>query len=589
MKKNILSVFALLLIVAMGAQAQMVIKRSNNSTLTKIPYGHIYFAQDGANEHWSYAVSENPPYSTRSDISGIDYIATMKYLEDNPSLEDYVAPTYEDYYLDVNDWTSRAKWNLANVHDPSVCLAADGYYYMVQTDASYGNVHEASGGHFLCRRSKNLVDWEMLGPTMTGLPSWIPTKLNEIRAAMGLGESTIDWASGDFGYWAPCMRKVNDNLYRMYYCVTMPGTINGEGTWSERAFIGVMETADPSDNTSWVDKGYVTTNYSDRELNFNYATNDYDNCYFKYNAIDPSYIITEEGEHWLIYGSWHSGFAAVQIDPDTGKTLETQGNPWGTANESAYGKRVFSRNYNNRWQAAEAPEIVYRNGYYYMFVAFDALDVAYNTRVVRSETIDGTYKDITGTVFTNGTNQGNVYPILTHPYKFGNDHGWVGISHCAVFDDGAGNWYYASQQRFPAGYDGNTYSNAVMLGGVRRIIWTEDGWPLVLPERYGAVPQDLISESEVVGNWQNISLTYHYAQQDTSVDITLNGDHTVTGAPFDGQAWSFNPVNGVLKVGDASLYLSRECDWEASPRKATIVYAGLSSNGRTTYWGKKVE
>ena len=29
--------------------------------------------------------------------------------------------------------------NLANVHDPSVMKAADGYYYMYQTDASYGN------------------------------------------------------------------------------------------------------------------------------------------------------------------------------------------------------------------------------------------------------------------------------------------------------------------------------------------------------------------------------------------------------------------------------------------------------------------
>lgn len=103
---------------------------------------------------------------------------------------------------------------------------------MVATDASYSNVHTQSGGHFICRRSKNLIDWEVMGPTMKSLPEWIKPKLNEIRAAMGLGESTVDWENGDFGYWAPCIRKVNDNLYRMYYCVTIPGTIDGDGTWS---------------------------------------------------------------------------------------------------------------------------------------------------------------------------------------------------------------------------------------------------------------------------------------------------------------------------------------------------------------------
>ena len=83
---------------------------------------------------------------------------------------------------------------------------------------------------------------------------------------------------------------------------------------------------------------------------------------------------------------------------------------------------------------------------------------------------------------------------MTHPYKFGDDHGWVGC-HCAVFDDGNGNWYYASQQRFLKDYNRNAYSNAIMFGGGRRIIWTfQEGWPVVLPERYGAVPQAAITD-----------------------------------------------------------------------------------------------
>ena len=26
----------------------------------------------------------------------------------------------------------------------------------------------------------------------------------------------------------------------------------------------------------------------------------------------------------------------------------------------------------------------------------------------------------------------DAYPVVTHPYKFNNSYGWVGISHCAI-------------------------------------------------------------------------------------------------------------------------------------------------------------
>ncbi|MCH3970169.1 MAG: arabinan endo-1,5-alpha-L-arabinosidase [Prevotella sp.] len=508
---------------------------------------------------------------------------------DNPGSE-YTVPTYEDYYVGFSDWNNRAKWNLANVHDPTVVLADDGYYYMYQTDASYGNVHEGHG-HFFCRRSKDLVNWEFLGATMHGIPSWVETKLNEIRSNMGLGASTANFNDQtQFGFWAPCVRRISSNLYRMYYVITIPGTIDGNGTWSERCFIGLMETSNPADIDSWKDKGYVITNYSDKQLNFHVSANDWNNCYFKYNAIDPSLIITDSGENWLIYGSWHSGIAAVQLNPSTGMPLKELGNPWGDENAAAYGKTVYNRflgKTGQRWQGSEAPEVVYHNGYYYLFLAYDELSVAYNTRVVRSKNIDGPYYDITGRNVTS--EGGEAYPIVTHPYKFGIDHGWVGISHCAIFDDGKGNWYYVSQQRFPANFNGNISSNALMMGGIRSIVWTSSGWPLVLPERYGAVPQKTISESELVGNWQHINLVYSYQKQDASTTMVLGSDYTVKSGWSVGSRWSFDATSNVLTIGTVKLYLKREVDWEASPRKATIVYVGLSSDGKTTYWGKKVD
>ena len=523
-----------------------------------------------------------------SEDDNIEYVNPGSKVKTDVVITD--GQNLNDDYTNIADWGNRFKWNLANVHDPSVVLADDGYYYMYQTDASYGNAHVGEGqarGHFYCRRSKDLVNWEFMGPTMHGVPTWMKAKLNEIRKAMGLGVSTTDFRNqNQFGYWAPCVRRISKDLYRMYYVVTLPGTINGAGTWSERCFIGLMETKNPADIDSWVDKGYVVTNYSDLELNYKVSATDYAHCYFKYNAIDPSLIINEKGEHWLVYGSWHSGFAAMQLDPSTGKPLHALGNPWGKENEASYGKFIYTRQLGNRWQASEAPEVVYHDGYYYLFIAYDELSVAYNTRVVRSKNIDGPYYDITGKDVTN--HGGDAYPILTHPYKFGNHHGWVGISHCAVFNDGKGNWYYASQQRFPENYKGNANSNALMLGGVRSIIWTSDGWPLVLPERYAGITQKAITETELLGDWQHINLAYHYKKQDASVAMTLGSDHKVKSGWKAGKAWTFDASKNVLTIDNERFYLRRELDWEANPRKETIVYVGLSKDGKTTYWGKKV-
>lgn len=579
-----------------GSLANMVKKGFCVSTTAEPTIADLTFEVRGNDlSTTATGLSENTFYYVRAFAMVADKVvystaSSFKTLEQNidDKLSEYICPAYEDNYLRVNSWSTRDQWNLANVHDPSVMLADDGYYYMYQTDASYGNSHSGHG-HFFCRRSKNLVDWEFLGATMQRVPSWIQPKLNEIRAAMGLGATTINFSNdNNFGYWAPCVRKVRTGLYRMYYVITMPGYIDGDNSWSERSFIGLMETSDPADVNSWEDKGFVITNYSDRGLNFHVDPTNWGNCYFKYNAIDPSYIITESGEHWLIYGSWHSGFAAVQINAETGKPVNELGMPWGNT-EANYGQRVFSRHPTYRWQGSEAPEVVYRDGWYYMFVAYDELAVQYNTRVVRSRNINGPYYGINGTNVTTG---GEAFPIVTHPYKFSGNQGWVGISHCAVWADQQGNWFYSSQQRFPENVPGVNSSNAVMLAGVRSILWTEDGWPVVMPERYGAVPQAKIDESELIGSWEHINIHYDKGNMNTSVTISLNADHKVAGSPFNGVTWSFNAENNVLTIGSTKLCVQREVDWEAIPRRVTIVYAGYdkynNQNTQRTFWGKKL-
>ncbi len=545
---------------------------SLNGILSELQAGTTYYVKAFAT-----IVDGNPVYSDEVSFTTSTPSATSE-------LDEYIPPAYPDNYTGIADWNNRNQWNLANVHDPTVVLADDGYYYMYQTDASYGNVHVA-GGHFHGRRSKDLVNWEYLGGTMKSLPGWVIPKLNEIRKKMGLAEASP--AETDFGYWAPCVRKVKDGLYRMYYSIVVPGQINGADSWGERAFIGLMENSNPANNDGWIDKGYVITNASDKGLEYMIKPDDWANCYFKWNAIDPSYIMDKDGRHYLIYGSWHSGIASIEIDAATGKPATALPDPWGTADEIAsYGKLIATRAMGNRWQGSEGPEIIYntQTGYYYLFVAYDALDVPYNTRVCRSQSINGPYLGIDGTDVT--TYGGQMLPVVTHPYKFSNSEGWVGFAHCAVFDDGKNNWFYASQARLPKDIPGIHASNAVMMGHVRSIRWTEDGWPVVMPQRYGAVPKVPITEDELIGNWEHIDLSYSYGKQKVSESMTLSTDHKVTDGSWKGIRWSYDATSERISFSNGvEVCLQREVDWEANPRTHTIVYAGYSSS--KTYWGKK--
>ena len=514
----------------------------------------------------------------------------------------WTAPSYADDYSSISSWSKRNEWNLANVHDPSVAYFK-GYYYMYGTDASYGNEHEGHG-HFQGKRSIDLVNWEWTGGPFYDAPTWVADSLNAIRTRMGL--EAIAKNDINYGFWAPVVRRVNvggQEILRMYYSVIIDNYIktgkantpaNFDGSWTERAFIGMCESTDPS-GAVWTDKGFVTTSSSDRGKNFSRTSLSDWNAYFYYNAIDPTYIVTPEGKHFLIYGSWHSGFALLEVDPNTGKPLNNLGEPYADNAEdlkTRYGKRIGTRTDGSRWQGSEAPEIIYKDGYYYLFLAYDALDVPYNTRVVRSTNVEGPYLDITGRNFTNG--RGDSYPIVTHPYKFNLSYGWVGISHCAVFQkENSSEWFYMSQGRLPVNVGGNNSSNALMMGHVRRIVWApasksepDNLWPIALPQRYADVPDyGSITKDSLVGRWEHIKLEYSYGNQNSSEELVLNVNGTMSGALTG--AWSYDATKKLLTLGDVIVRVERELDWEATPRRVTIVYAGTEKNMNATFWGKK--
>ena len=459
-------------------------------------------------------------------------------------------PAFNDDYRSVAGWSFKDQWNLANVHDPSIAYYK-GYYYMFNTDASFGNEHLKGPDHihFPGKRSKDLVNWSYVpGPFSKNEPAWVYTRLNEIRKRMGLDAIGRSSLYDNCGYWAPVIRTVTVNgeeRLRMYYCVVV---------------------------NNW-------------------------DAYFYYNAIDPTYVVAD-GRHYLIHGSWHSGFALLEVDPKTGMPLKDLGDPWAdnaSGLTARYGARIGARN-TTRWQGSEAPEIIFKDGYFYLFMAYDGLDIPYNTRVVRAEKIEGPYYDITGRNFSNA--RGDCYPIVTHPYKFSKGSGWVGISHCAVFQqDGTGDWFYASQGRFPTDAGGNA-PNAVMMGHVRRIVWCpstadalDDLWPISLPERYAGLTRTPVKADEIAGTWEHINLKYDYGKQDTAAKLTLSADGKMSGALTG--TWSFDEAKQFLTLTAGGktvvVVVSHEVDWEASPRQETVVYAGTEKTLNATWWGKKVQ
>lgn len=506
-----------------------------------------------------------------------DDIIEEEEEEEEPT-DDFDGPTYADDYTGIASWSQREQWNLANVHDPTV--EKDGeYFYMYQTDASYGNAHEGNG-HFPYRRSKDLVNWEFMGTVFPEAPHWVKDSLNNMRAEMDPPLPAIE--NPNYGFWAPYIQKVNGK-FRLYYSVVVTNPIEGDDpnqSWTERAFIGLAESDDLSSG-QWTDKGMVIHSVPDGVETYDRNGGNDWSGYFKYNAIDPSMTITPEGEHWLIYGSWHSGIAAVELDPETGK-------PYQLEELNDYGVRIAGRGdvNNNRWQGLEAPEIIYNEetGFYYLFLAYDELSVAYNTRVVRSTEITGPYYGIDGGNVTEGA---EAYPILTHPYAFDGHSGWVGFAHCSVFKDPqTDEWFYASQARLPEGVPGINVSNAVMMGHVRSMNWTEDGWPVISPERYAGLPQETIKEEDLVGTWEHLVLDYQYRAMQESDHIVLNSNNTI-GGNLSG-TWALDSDAGILTINGREHILENSWDWEASPRSSTITYTGIDSEGRAV-WGKKID
>jgi len=289
-------------------------------------------------------------------------------------------------------------------HDPSMIHAAGGEWYLFVT-----------GGTLNVRKSSNLTTWSNAGNVFASIPGWVATEL---------GQTITD-------LWAPDISYFNGQ-YHVYYA----GSVFG----SNHSVIG-LATNTTLDQTApgfkWVDQGLII------ESNKTGTTDDW-------NAIDPNLTFDAAGNPWLVFGSFWSGIKLRRIDPATGKLSAADTKLYALAERSGSG-------------AIEASSIVLHNGYYYLFVSFDAccqgVNSTYRTMVGRATSITGPYSDPTGAAMLSG----NAEQLLATTGRY------IGPGGGTAFYDGACA-YYAYHY-----YDGN--ANGAPELEMRPIGWTADNWP----------------------------------------------------------------------------------------------------------------
>ncbi len=296
--------------------------------------------------------------------------------------------------------------NITPVHDPCIIKEGDTYYLF------------CTGAGIPVRKSTDLVNWKLRLPPVVfaGVPDWA----REI-------------VPGQNDFWAPDISYFNDRFH-LYYSVSLFGM--------NRSVIGLATspTLDfNAENYEWVDQGLVVQSTM--------ADN--------YNCIDPNLVLDADGVPWLAFGSFWSGIKMRRLDYETGKPSEEDPTLYSLA----------MRTTNNG--AVEAPFIIRKGDFYYLFVSFDSccqgVNSTYRVMVGRSENVTGPYVDRDGVDMVAGGGTQVTFP--TDRYR--------GPGHNAILqDDGVDYIVYHA-------YDANFQGAATLR--IDPLVWDSDGWPSIEP------------------------------------------------------------------------------------------------------------
>jgi len=428
-------------------------------------------------------------------------------------------PSYKLYDYDAIE--KESEWKIHNVHDPALVKDGD-YYYIFSTDCKVLAKDRQVPAGIQVRKSPDLIHWEWVGYALSGVP-----------------EAAYQW-TGASTLWAPDVCKLGDTYY-LYYSASQFG--------KNQSFIGVATSK--SIDGPWIDQGEV------------YKTEQGDPM----NAIDPNIVIDHEGQPWMVYGSFFEGIYITRINPQTGKLLEPGS---GT---------LIARRHHHVEGAVEGPYIIYNEQYkkYYLFVSYDSLFENYNIRVGRSESITGPYVDINGNRFTDIEHfpQSEVGNKILGSYSFAQDYGWIAPGHNSVLKD--------DQEYFIAHHARGGKDKRWPYLHIRRILWTDNGWPVVSPQRYAGEKVQKLEGDEIKGIWEIILLDRANNYQIKSIEIEISHQSNYR---FESDKQTFYvSLNTPFIGGEFALKLLPAWDWEKD--RPCLVFSGLDRQG-LCLWGKKI-
>jgi arabinan endo-1,5-alpha-L-arabinosidase len=291
-----------------------------------------------------------------------------------------------------------------DVHDPEIIKSGD-YYYVFSTGRR--------GSLLQSVRSKNLIDWSPAGQVFGELPDWVRESVPGCR-----------------GFWAPAVAQVDGKFYLYYSASTF-------GRQTSAIGLTVSSTLDhTAPDYGWEDRGLVVS--SDPSKDF--------------NAIDPCIIKTPEDRMYLAFGSFWGGIKMTELNLETGKPL---------FEDDPEFKTIATRATDNN--AIEAPYIIRKGDYYYLFVSFDRCCIGiastYKIMAGRSKNVDGPYVDRGGKLMTEG---GGTL-ILEGGERF------KGTGHNSVLLTDAGDYLVYHT------YDAERRGRPTLQ--IRKLTWTEDLWP----------------------------------------------------------------------------------------------------------------
>lgn len=212
------------------------------------------------------------------------------------------------------------------------------------------------------------------------------------------------------------------------------------------------------------------------------------------NTLD-AHPIKENGteEIFLIYGSHLGGIHALHLNPRNGM-----------AHVEDYGICIAKR---PKWlnNSIFSPYVIFNSGtgYYYLFVTYGSENSDANIRVARSRNIWGPYLDPNGRNMTDVDDyKDEVGFLMLGGYRFDDSKGIMAPARCSVLHDSDDSWYLVHQAR---AYSFDDKTNPFVQ--IRKMLWTNDGWPVVCPECYAGEKKQSIKPLDLAGHYELIKQT----------------------------------------------------------------------------------